>query len=195
MKFNYRFHNLCGNAYKCGNVLFTPDGNQLLSPVGNRVTVFDLVNHTSKTLGFEARKNIYKIQLDPSGRILIVTDVDGRGLIVNFVKATVIHRINFKKRTKAIVFSPDAQYMAVAHGKLIQVWKAPGLGKELAPLELYRTFAGHHANVVHISWSPDSTYLVSGSKDNTARVNALQKQPEVKQVTLSGHREPIGKIL
>jgi hypothetical protein len=43
MKYAYKFSNLCGTLYKAGNVVFTPDGNCLLSPVGNRVTVFDLV--------------------------------------------------------------------------------------------------------------------------------------------------------
>jgi hypothetical protein len=35
--------NLCGTVYRQGNVVFTPDGNSVLSPVGNRVSVFDLV--------------------------------------------------------------------------------------------------------------------------------------------------------
>lgn len=38
-----QFSNLIGTVYKQGNVLFTPDGNSVLSPVGNRVSVFDLV--------------------------------------------------------------------------------------------------------------------------------------------------------
>ena len=36
-----------------GNVVFTPDGNSLISPVGNRVTVFNLASSTSVTLPFE----------------------------------------------------------------------------------------------------------------------------------------------
>ena len=39
-----QFSNLCGTVYKQGNLVFTPDGNSLLSPVGNRVSVFDLVS-------------------------------------------------------------------------------------------------------------------------------------------------------
>lgn len=35
--------NLCGTVYRQGPVVFTPDGNSVLSPVGNRVSVFDLV--------------------------------------------------------------------------------------------------------------------------------------------------------
>jgi len=42
-KYTYGFNNLCGVVYKTGNVVFTPDGNTLLSPVGNRVSCFDLV--------------------------------------------------------------------------------------------------------------------------------------------------------
>jgi hypothetical protein len=38
-----QFSNLCGTVYQQGNVLFTPDGNSVLSPVGNRVSVFNLV--------------------------------------------------------------------------------------------------------------------------------------------------------
>jgi hypothetical protein len=42
-----QFSNLLGTVYRKGNLLFTPDGTCLLSPVGNRVTVFDLVKYVS----------------------------------------------------------------------------------------------------------------------------------------------------
>uniref|UniRef100_A0A2K6PG69 PWP2 small subunit processome component n=1 Tax=Rhinopithecus roxellana TaxID=61622 RepID=A0A2K6PG69_RHIRO len=42
MKFAYRFSNLLGTVYRRGNLNFTCDGNAVISPVGNRVTVFDL---------------------------------------------------------------------------------------------------------------------------------------------------------
>lgn len=40
-----QFSNLLGTVYSRGNLLFTPDGTCLLSPVGNRVTLFDLVKY------------------------------------------------------------------------------------------------------------------------------------------------------
>ena len=58
MKANYKFQNLCGTVYRQGNVVFTPDGNSVLSPVGNRVSVFDLVKSV--------------IYLEQSGRELTV---------------------------------------------------------------------------------------------------------------------------
>ncbi|PVD35256.1 hypothetical protein C0Q70_06537 [Pomacea canaliculata] len=37
-----KFSNLLGAVYRRGNIEFLPDGDRLISPVGNRVTVFDL---------------------------------------------------------------------------------------------------------------------------------------------------------
>lgn len=42
-----QFSNLLGTVYSQGNLLFSPDGTCLLSPVGNRVTVFDLVKYAA----------------------------------------------------------------------------------------------------------------------------------------------------
>ncbi len=46
-----QFSNLLGTVYKQGNLLFTPDGHSLLSPVGNRVSVFDLVKCEGRARG------------------------------------------------------------------------------------------------------------------------------------------------
>ena len=38
MKFNYQFSNLLGTVYRSGNLIFTPDGNSVISPVGNKIS-------------------------------------------------------------------------------------------------------------------------------------------------------------
>ncbi|KAI6782884.1 Periodic tryptophan protein-like protein [Emericellopsis cladophorae] len=43
MKTDFKFSNLLGTVYCQGNLLFSPDGTHLFSPVGNRVSVFNLV--------------------------------------------------------------------------------------------------------------------------------------------------------
>ena len=48
MKFAYQFQHLCGSVYSQGNVVFTPDGNSVLSPVGNRITQFDLIKYVPR---------------------------------------------------------------------------------------------------------------------------------------------------
>lgn len=41
-KFQYKFSTLCGCVYRKGNLLFSRDGDSVYSPVGNRITQFDL---------------------------------------------------------------------------------------------------------------------------------------------------------
>jgi periodic tryptophan protein 2 len=83
MKFSYRLKRVCGNVYNNGNLTFTPDGNSLISPVGNRISVFDLVGQTTYTLPFENRKNIAAIAVSHNGRFLVTVDVEGHALFIN----------------------------------------------------------------------------------------------------------------
>lgn len=109
MKSAFRFQNLCGTVYRQGDIAFTPDGNTVLSPVGNRVTLFDLVGSRSRTLDFECRKNIERLALSPDGRTLLAIDEDGRAVLVNVRKGIVLHHVNFKAPVRAASFSPDGK--------------------------------------------------------------------------------------
>ncbi|RMX38369.1 hypothetical protein pdam_00005506 [Pocillopora damicornis] len=63
-----------GSVYRQGNVVFSADGDCVVSPVGNRASVFDLKNNRSWTLPFENQKNISRISLSPDGRTIIAVD-------------------------------------------------------------------------------------------------------------------------
>ncbi|KAF7316426.1 Small nucleolar ribonucleoprotein complex subunit [Mycena indigotica] len=192
MKANYKFSNICGTVYQQGNVLFTPDGNTLLSPVGNRVSIFDLVNNKSFTLPFENRKNIAAIALSPDANVLISVDDDGRALLVNFRRGTVLHHFNFKKPVKDIKFSPDGKFIAVTHGTQLQVWRTPNhLAREFAPFDLHRTYTGHHDDVLSIEWAPDSSCFITTSRDMTARLFTLNPLEGFRPKTFAGHRDAV----
>ncbi|WWC72243.1 uncharacterized protein I206_106205 [Kwoniella pini CBS 10737] len=192
MKSNFVFQNLCGTVYRQGNVVFTPDGNSVLSPVGNRVSVFDLVNNKSRTLPFENRKNIASIALSPDGNVLMSIDEDGRALLVHFRKGTVIHHISFKHKVNHVSFSPDGKYIAITHGHKIQVWKTPStLVREFAPFELHREYTGHHDEVVSVCWSKTSRYFITTSRDMTARLYTLNPVEGFKPKQFAGHRDVV----
>lgn len=59
-----QFSNLLGAVYRQGNLNFSSDGNSVISPVGNRVSVFDLKKSVKKIicLGF----SLSGAQLEPS---------------------------------------------------------------------------------------------------------------------------------
>merc|ERR1740123_1463354 len=189
MRFNYEFSNLCGSAYRQGNVLFTPDGNSVLSPIGNRVAVVDLKFHKTRTLAFQARKNIFRMALSPDGNVLVAVDTEGRAVLVNFHKGTVLNHLNFKKRVFHIAFSPDSQYLAVAVGVRTQIWGAPTLTPGFSPFKKLKTLGGHQADITSLHWRADSKFLLSSSKDLTARLYMLEPSDDWIPTTLMGQRD------
>eukprot|EP00842_Homolaphlyctis_polyrhiza_P001800 jgi/Hompol1/2620/HPOL_002982-RA len=191
MKLDYKFSNLCGTVYKNGNLLFTPDGNTLISPVGNRVSVFDLVNNKSFTMPFENRKDIVRMALSPNAALLITVDEDGRALLINFQRQVVLHHHSFKAAVRDLAFSPDGRFLAVTHEKHVEIWKTPGFTLEFAPFVLHRTLLGHYDQVTSLSWSPDSSFLLTGSKDMTCRIYSMHFIQNFSGVVLTGHHDAI----
>ncbi|KAJ2342080.1 U3 snoRNP protein, partial [Coemansia sp. RSA 2618] len=188
MKTDFKFSNLCGTVYRKGNLVFTPDGNSIVSPVGNRVTVFDLVNNRTETLPFENKRDIRRLALSPNGNLLLSVDELGQTLLVNFRKRTVLHYFNLKDKVRDIQFSPDGRYFAVGLGRNVQVWRSPGYTREFAPFELHRKYAGHYDDITHISWSPDSRFFLTSGKDMTAKLFSVDPIEGFQPTTLPGHR-------
>ncbi|KAL7748419.1 U3 snoRNP protein [Sorochytrium milnesiophthora] len=191
MKSDFRFSNLCGTVYRQGNVVFTPDGNCVLSPVGNRVTCFDLVNNKSFTFPFENRKNIARIALSPNGALLLSIDEDGHALLVNVPRRIIIARTSFNHPILAVQFSPDGRYFAVSHGKHVQVWRTPGFHRDFAPFVLLRTYTGHYDDVVGINWRADSQFFLTCSEDMSVRVYSLHPVQGYEVGVLAAHRDAV----
>lgn len=189
---NYRFQNLLGAPYRGGNVVIT-NNNLLISPVGNRVTITDLVKSQTITLPVQSSSDICRLAASPDGVFLLIVDGNSRCLLVNLHRHVVLHRISFKNAVKAVAFSPSGSRIAVATGKLLQIWRAPGFKKEFFPFELIRTFADFDDKVTALKWSPDSKYILAGSKDLTARLFSVNKTDvaKTKPFLFLGHRDTV----
>lgn len=149
MRSDFKFSNLLGTVYKKGNLVFTEDGTKLLSPVGNRVSCFDLIKSQSFTFSYQHRKNIQCMALNKQNTLLISIDEDGRAILLNFVSRVVLHHFNFKSEVNAVAFSPCGKYLAVAIGRFIQVWKTPDFteDRQFAPFVRHRIYLGHFDDV------------------------------------------------
>lgn len=182
-----------GTVYSRGNLVFTDDGTKLLSPVGNRITCFDLINNKSFTFPYEHRKNIAKIALNKQETLLLSVDIDGRAILVNFKTRIVLHHFNFKDKVQDIKFTPDSRYFAVAAARFIQVWKTPEVSedRQFAPFVRHRVYAGHFADVTSITWSNDSRFFLSTSKDLTTRLFSLDSTEASASMSFAGHRNTV----
>jgi periodic tryptophan protein 2 len=195
MKTDFQFSNLLGTVYGSGNLAFTPDGSSLLSPVGNRVTIFDLVKDKSTTLPFTHRTPISRLALHPSGSLLLTVDTTGHAILSHIYRRIAIYYFTFRAPLTALEFSSCGRYFAAAHGRQIEVWHTPSSpesspegGLEFAPFVKHRTYTGHYDDVTSLQWAGDSRFFLSTSKDLTARVWSLNPEEGFVPTVLSGHR-------
>ena len=174
--------------------------------MGNRVTVFDLVNNKSHTLPFAHRTNIACIALHPRGQLLLSIDEQGHAVLSHFNRRIVLYHFSLKGSVSTLKFSPCGRYFAVAIGRKIEIWKTPSTpgasestgdindesgGLEFAPFVRYRAYVGHHDTVQNIEWSSDSRFFLSASKDLTARIWSLDPEEGFTPTVLSGHRTAV----
>ncbi|CAH01450.1 snoRNA-binding rRNA-processing protein PWP2 [Kluyveromyces lactis] len=194
MKSDFKFSNLLGTVYRQGNVLFSQDGSKLLSPVGNRVSVFDLINNTAFTFEYEHRKNVAVVDINKQGTLLLSIDVDGRGILANFKTRNVLHHFNFKEKVYDLKFSPDGKLFALACGRFLQIWRTPETteDRQFAPFVRYRIHAGHFSDITSLTWSKDSRFIISTSKDLTARIWSVNSEEKnLASTTFAGHRDNV----
>ncbi|GAO18587.1 uncharacterized protein UV8b_03129 [Ustilaginoidea virens] len=198
MKTDFKFSNLLGTVYCQGNLLFSPDGTHLFSPVGNRVTVFNLVENKSYTLPFAHRKNIARTGLTPRGNLLLTVDEDGQAILTNVPRRIPIYHFSFKSQVTALAFSPSGRHFAVGLGRKVEVWHVPSTpdtnsdgGLEFAPFVRHHNHTLHFDTVRHIEWSSDSRFFLTASNDLTARIWSLDHEEGFTPTVLSGHKQAV----
>ena len=120
---------------------------------------------------------------------MLSIDEDGRAVVINRRRRALLHHFTFKGTVRAASFSPDGNYIAAAVGRLVQVWRRPGLEKSVAPMELHRTYGQCHADVVALDWSEDGCWIAAASKDLTTRIFSMHPINGYKPPTLAGHKD------
>lgn len=193
MKSSFQFANVCGTVYQQGNIHFAGDGNSLYSPVGNRLSVFNLVQNTSYTLPFETRKPIARVAVSPSNlNLVLVVDEEGHALLINAARKALLAHMNFKLPVRDAQFSPNGQFLAVTHGNQVQVWRTPSIFvREFAPFVLHRTYVGHFDDVLSITWSRTGRFFLTTSKDMSAHLFSLDPIDGFRPKTFTGHRDSV----
>jgi periodic tryptophan protein 2 len=163
-----------------------------------RVPELIQARNTSYTLPFAHRRNISHLDLTPDGKLLLTVDEDGRAILSIFTRRIAIYHFTFKTPITALAFSPKGDHFIVGLGRKIQAWKTPstpggdGNGElEFAPFVLHREYGGHFDEVRHLSWSGDSRFFLSSSKDLTSRIWSLDPEEGFEPTVLSGHRQQV----
>ncbi|KAM9767046.1 PWP2 small subunit processome component [Menidia menidia] len=191
MKFAYRFSNLLGAVYRQGNLNFSKDGNAVISPVGNRISIFDLKNNTSETLPVSTTKNITCVGLSPDASLAVVVDEDGAALLVSLITRAVLHHFHFHKPVSSIRFSPDGRKFVVTKENVALMYHAPGKRREFNAFVLDKSYYGPYDETTCIDWTDDSKCFVVGSKDMSTWVFGAERWANLIYYSLGGHKDVI----
>nr|CAI5852055.1 unnamed protein product [Callosobruchus analis] len=192
MKFSYKLNNLLGTVYKKGNLIFTPDGNSVISPVGNRITIFNLRNNKSTTLPIESRYNYEAVGLSPDGITLLTVNEVGEANIISLISQTVVYRYQFKRKVRAVKFSPDGKHFAVCKENNVFIFKAPSSQNiQYNGFVMERVFHGAYDETTCLDWSCDSRIIAVGSEDMATKLYPLDKWKNFRLCSLGSHTDGI----
>nr|XP_018897803.1 PREDICTED: periodic tryptophan protein 2 homolog [Bemisia tabaci] len=192
MKFSYKFSNLLGTVYRKGNLLFTNDGNSVISPVGNRISIFDLKNNRTSTLPVESRFNFILLDLSPSGAILAAVNEEGELHLVSMMSLTVVHRHRFKGTVTCLKFSPDGKYLAASKENNLFLFQVPGqFDGQFNQFIMKRVFHASLDDTTGIAWSDDSSVIAVASKDGSTKIFGAERWANFHIYSLGGHSEEI----
>lgn len=75
----------------------------------------------SKVAGMLNVSDIYNMAFSPDGTLLLIVDVLGGGILINFTKRILLATLRFKEKTHGIKFSPDGHYFAVTCANYVDV--------------------------------------------------------------------------
>lgn len=191
MRFSYNFSQLLGTVYRKGNIIFSQNGDSVLAPVGNKISVYDLKNNKSETLPIESRYNYTAIALSPNGVILIAINEDGEADVISLLNKIIIHKFRFNRPVLAVKFSPNGRFFALTKESDLLVYHSPGTKREYNPFVLERKFHGFFDETTCLDWSSDSRFLIVGSKDMSARVFSIERILHFKKFLLGGHTDAV----
>lgn len=149
-------------------------------------------NNISQTIPIEARSNIALIDISSNGKILIIVDVEGYCLIINYNKLSIISHFNFRGKVSCMKISPDNNFLAVSIDRSLKIYSMPDIKKEFEPFVLYKNYtAWHNDKITCINWSGDSRFVLTGSKDTSVRLLNIFKIKDYIPLCFSGHKKRI----
>jgi serine/threonine protein kinase len=171
-------------------LLFSPDGQMLVSCVGTELRAWDAVS--GKQLhAFGATGGKYKLTsgaFSPDGSILAIGRSDHFVTLFDAATRKQVRSLSLGCPVNSVAFSPDGAVLAAATEEgAIKLLDA-------ATLEERRSLTGHEQRVETIAFRADGLLLASAGQDGTIRIWDPQTGTERKQIRLGSAAVPIRQI-
>eukprot|EP00796_Vickermania_ingenoplastis_P012593 gene12593-8631_t len=199
MQTNFQLASVHGMLYTGGNLLFSPDGTQLLSPVMNYLSTVHLQSegHISHPC---SNSTIQCFDVTADGDLALVVGQRGLAFFYLFSARVVIDTISLPPQCSVacVKFSPCSKYVAIALENTLQVFSTPSQ-RTVGYHECHRVENYHAAlslPILSVEWTPDSQHLLLSGRDARMKILPRQTLPRLKRAAaqenlLVGHRSGV----
>jgi len=177
------------------SVAYSPDGNYILTGSVEDVRLWNARLDMTWRILDNHNSSVLSTAFSPDGKYVATGSADGNTRIWDVQSESLIHQFDYETvdaggpiDVVGIAFSPDGKLLAVAS------WNQ-NFAVRLRDAQTFAeagTLLGHTNWITSISFSPDSHYILTGSRDNSARLwNAQSLEPV--QI-LSGHTNWVNAV-
>lgn len=199
MQTDFQLASIHGMLYTGGNVAFSADGGDLLSPVMNSLSSVHLRGEGS-TIHPCSNSTLQCFALSPDGDLAFAVGQRGLGFFYLISARVVIETLSFPPECSiaCVAFSPCARYIAVAMECGLQIFSTPSR-RTVGYHDCHRLENYHAAltlPILSIQWSADSNFLLIAGRD--ARIAILPRQSQMgrkraaaQKNLLIGHRSGV----
>ncbi|OAQ32611.1 WD40 repeat-like protein [Linnemannia elongata AG-77] len=171
-------------------VAYSHDGLSIISYHGNTVQRWESSTGSSKYIPLPSALHVYSIALSPNGHWFASGCNDGNIRLKN-VRADVVEFILFgynDHRVHSIDYSPDGQRLVLGtNTSSILIWD---LQSEKPNIKL----EGHTNTMYSVAYSPCGKWILSGSRDKTARLWSGEVDSWSCVAVVSGFSEPVTSV-
>ena len=129
------------------SVAFSPDGMHLLSANGERTLKLWDIATGQLIRNFEGAGN--SVVFSPDGKRVLSGNKLWDAATGQIIRT-------YEKADSAIAFSPDGKRFLTVYGNMLRLW-------DVGTAEMIRSFEGHMSEVLSAAFSPDGTWVLSGS--------------------------------
>lgn len=196
MQTNFQLASVHGMLYTGGNVVFSPDGRELYSPVNNYISSIQLHQEGHRSLPC-SNSTIQCFDVSQDGDLLIAIGRRGVGFFYAISARVVLDTITFPPdcEIRCVKFSPCGKYVALALENTLQVYTAPA--QRVVSYHACHRVENLHAAlslpILNIAWTSDSEHLLLSGQDARMKIyprqgRLQQKGMAIQQNVLVGHR-------